>query len=435
MKRIGKSLLAVTVIGAFNGAAYAGNDATTFGHDPVMATPPIESKSLVWYGIIDAMLRDTTNVNAAGQSQIAASQGLFNGTRAGVMGSTDLEGSSLKAIYTLEAGFYIGTGQSDQQGQLFGRQAWAGLQDDAMGTLTFGRQYGNFADAVGAGDIFGERHGNMVYNGATLNNNNSGNTVSENGFFYQELGYRWDNSLLYKKTFGATTLGLMHAMQSSAYTTTPGAPGATGTQVASAVGVGNPDGNTMNAVSLTYAAKLFNVAGGYQSENDLNGFKHNDVGLGGNYTYSDNNAIYASYFNSKYDAGFTRINGTNSEIGGTLKTSREDNVVSLGVNYYVTPKVNLIAASYLDFASNLLVAGDSGQRETLLGLVDYYFAKSADVYVAAAYTKVGGALQGTTIASAITGNGGFGVINPQAGETGNPYGNSTSLMLGFRLRF
>ena len=129
------------------------------------------------------------------------------------------------------------------------------------------------------------------------------------------------------------------------------------------------------------------------------------------------------------------FNGTNSEIGGTLKTSREDNVVSLAVNYYVTPKVNLIAASYLDFASNLLVAGDSGQRETLLGLVDYYFAKSADVYVAAAYTRVGGALQGTTIASAITGNGGFGVINPPAGETGNPYANSSSLMLGFRLRF
>lgn len=434
MKQIRKSLMVVAIVAAFNGAAYAGNDATTFGHDPVATPPPVESKGLVWYGIIDAMIRDTTNVNAAGQSQIAASQGLFNGTRAGVMGETNLEGSTLKAIYTLEAGFYIGTGQSDQQGQLFGRQAWAGLQDAELGTLTFGRQYGNFADAVGAGDVFGERHGNMVYNGATLNNNNSGNTVSENGFFYQELGYRWDNSLLYRKAFGATTLGLMHAMASSAYTTTPGAPGATGTQIASAVGT-NPDGNTMNAVTLTYAGMGYTVAGGAQVENDLNGYRHNDVGLGGNFVYSDKNVAYASYFNSKYDAGFTRINGTNSEIGGTLKTARQDNVFSLGANYYVTPKTNLIAVTYLDFASNLVATGDNGQRSTILALADYYFAKSADVYLAGAYTKVSGAFQGTTTASAITGNGGFGVINPPPGETGNPYSNSTSIMVGFRLRF
>ncbi len=437
MKNRAKSFvigLVIANIEAFSGVVLADDNPITFGHNPVSVVPSVLSNSLVTYGVIDEMMRRTTNVNAAGQAQSAASQGLFNGTRAGIKGTIQLDNSSTKGIYTLEAGFFIGTGQSDQQGQIFGRQAWAGLQDANWGTMTFGRQYGNFADAVGAGDIFGERHGNMIYNGGTLNNNNAGSTVSENGFFYQELGYRWDNSLLYRKNFGAFNVGLMHAMASNAYTTTPGAPGATGTQVASAVGT-QPSGNTMNSVSVTYDVKKYAIAGGYQSEIDMNGFHHNNVGVGGNYMYTDTNGVYVSYFNSKYDTGFTRINGTNSEIGGTLKTSRQDNVYSLGVNYYVTPNTNLLAASYFDFASNLLTPGDSGKRGTILALVDYYFGKSADVYLVSAYTHVSGALQGTTTASAITGNGGLGVINPPAGQTGNPFGSSSSVMAGFRLRF
>lgn len=392
-----KSLIAVAVLGAFAGAAQA-DDAVTL------------------YGVIDAAIRSTSNVNpATGAGYQGFSQGLFNGSRFGLKGSEALD-NGMKAIYTLEAGFTLGTGAGDQQGQLFGRQAWAGFQDDSMGTLTFGRQYGNFSDAIGTGDVFGEKHGNLVYSGNNGNVGfpNQGDTVSENGFMYQEMGYRWDNSILYANKIGPVKFGLMHSFS-----------GQTGGTSPSSLNSGNKE--TMNSVSLGYVSNSFNLTVGYQTERDSTNKTHNDVGFGANFMYAEKSGVYLSYFTSKYDAGFTRIGmGTNSTISGTVNTARQDKIATLSANNYVTDKLNLIGAIYHNGASNVAVAGDSGSRLGELVTLDYYMSKNTDTYVMAAHTRLTNALVGN-------GNGGNAVSAAvPAGTTG---ASVNTVMVGFRHRF
>jgi len=62
-----------------------------------------------------------------------------SGSRWGLKGVEDL-GNGLRAVFQLESGFDINTGNSYQGGRLFGRQATVGLASDAWGQLDVGRQ-------------------------------------------------------------------------------------------------------------------------------------------------------------------------------------------------------------------------------------------------------------------------------------------------------
>jgi len=382
------------------------------------------------YGVFDEALRYTTNVDKAQDHSFGASQGLFNGSRLGFKGANDIDSDS-KVIYALEAGFIMGTGQNDQQGQLFGRQAWLGVQNTTLGTLTFGRQYGVFSDAVGTGDVFGERHGNMIPAGnvgingtgtsvpAGGGQSNYGSTISENGFMYQEMGYRWDNSLIYKKTIDQVSFSLMHSFNvADASTVTPG----------------KSQNNTMSAVALSYNAAGFKISGSYQSEKDLNGNYHTEAGVGTQYMYTEKNGVYFLAFNSKFDPSFVRINGTNSEFGAPGAFGRKDTTVSLSSNYYALENVNLIGALYSNKASNVQAVNDSGTRKGLLVAVDYFMSKNADVYLMGASTNFDGSLVGITPSGAVASkpiNGGLG----SSDGLGNPNTNGKTIMTGFRYRF
>ncbi|MFA5521375.1 MAG: porin [Castellaniella sp.] len=61
------------------------------------------------------------------------------GSRWGLRGVEDL-GNGLRAVFQLESGFLVTTGQSAQGGRLFGRQATVGLHGDAWGQVDLGRQ-------------------------------------------------------------------------------------------------------------------------------------------------------------------------------------------------------------------------------------------------------------------------------------------------------
>jgi len=114
------------------------------------ATGAFAQSSVTVYGVIDISANYTTNQNKAGDAVWSlgdsgaigdAGQGAMSGSRLGLKGEEDLGGGS-KAIFKVESGFTVNNGQSDQQGQLFGRQAFVGLKDKSMGELDFGRQYG-----------------------------------------------------------------------------------------------------------------------------------------------------------------------------------------------------------------------------------------------------------------------------------------------------
>jgi predicted porin len=98
------------------------------------------------YGIVDLGVQwNESGINTGSSSMPNWSQesawsidsGYQSGSRFGLRGSEAL-GRNWSAVFTLEGGFDASTGMSSQGGRIFGRQAWAGLQQSALGTIALG---------------------------------------------------------------------------------------------------------------------------------------------------------------------------------------------------------------------------------------------------------------------------------------------------------
>lgn len=109
--------------------------------------------SISLYGIVDAGFGFTGSQRVAetsgaagrpvvyrGASNLSFVGGTWSGNRWGLKGSEAL-GSGLSAIFQLENGFNMVTGQIGNGKRMFGRQAFMGLTSEAVGTVTVGRQY------------------------------------------------------------------------------------------------------------------------------------------------------------------------------------------------------------------------------------------------------------------------------------------------------
>jgi predicted porin len=107
--------------------------------------------SITIYGIVDAAyVRESGGV--AGTANKITS-GAASASRIGFRGTEDL-GNGLTALFTLETGFRLDTGEVDSSGTIFNRQAFVGLKSKA-GTLTIGRQYTPWHQALAqVGDPF-----------------------------------------------------------------------------------------------------------------------------------------------------------------------------------------------------------------------------------------------------------------------------------------
>ena len=103
------------------------------------------------YGVVDTNIEYATNLPGAtsGSSgnRVSMQSGGLSGSRWGMRGVEDL-GGGLSALFVLESGFASDTGQSQQGGRLFGRQAYVGLKSSTVGQFTFGRQYTTLFDVM-----------------------------------------------------------------------------------------------------------------------------------------------------------------------------------------------------------------------------------------------------------------------------------------------
>src|SRR5215469_10241739 len=113
----------------------------------LVASAAHAQSSVTLYGLIDTSLlySSSARVNAANPSAGGGTQwqefaGSLSTPRWGMRGSEDL-GGGLKADFMLESGFNSTNGTLKNGGDLFGRQAWIGLNASQYGTLTLGRQY------------------------------------------------------------------------------------------------------------------------------------------------------------------------------------------------------------------------------------------------------------------------------------------------------
>src|SRR4029453_5176476 len=138
-----KSLMALAVLGALSGAASAQSSVTLYG---------IVDVGVQWneFGVLQGT---GAGENWSQQSVWGIESGFQSGSRWGIRGSEAL-GKGWNAVFTLESGYDVSTGMSLQGGRLFGRQAWAGLQNDSFGTFVLGR-IATPSSGTGAFDLFG----------------------------------------------------------------------------------------------------------------------------------------------------------------------------------------------------------------------------------------------------------------------------------------
>ncbi|MNK51565.1 Outer membrane porin protein 32 precursor [compost metagenome] len=137
-----KSLLALAVMGAFAGAAYAQSSVTV-------------------YGIVDLGFDSTSNGADSNGRTNGIKSGGQSASRIGFKGTEDL-GNGLKALFQLEAtiqaddgaAFQAATNGSNNGG--FNRFATVGLQSATFGTVLLGRQTSVIKDAYDQIDPFGD---------------------------------------------------------------------------------------------------------------------------------------------------------------------------------------------------------------------------------------------------------------------------------------
>jgi predicted porin len=107
--------------------------------------------SVTLYGLIDTgitYVNSSKTATGGTATLFKFDDGVAKANRLGLRGTEDL-GGGLKAIFVVENGFSAANGRLGQGGALFGRQAYAGLTKDDIGSLTLGRQYSFSTDYLG----------------------------------------------------------------------------------------------------------------------------------------------------------------------------------------------------------------------------------------------------------------------------------------------
>lgn len=95
------------------------------------------SAEMTVFGVVDMAL----DISKQGQGTLKRLQsGADWGSRLGFRGDEELS-SDLKAVFWLESGIGADTGELQQGGRAFGRQAYVGLVSKTAGSFTLGRQY------------------------------------------------------------------------------------------------------------------------------------------------------------------------------------------------------------------------------------------------------------------------------------------------------
>jgi predicted porin len=306
------------------------------------------------YGVIDTSLRYVTNARGANgpASQVSLTQGAMQGSRWGMRGVEDLGGGT-KAMFVVENGFLLNDGTFDQQGQLFGRQAWVGVSNPTYGRLLAGRIYGIPFGVLSDFDPLGI--GNYI----------------ENAYLPRIIGVRYDNTLDYTISRGPVTFELQRSFGGQAGSVVPG---------------------STTAAALTYSDKKLEVAALVHESRDATEKKLVIWGGGVNYAFGSA-TVFALYVNARRDAGFTASSTTGAPLANTSLLSnsttvlgpntqtaqRIDSYFSLGVQYKVTPALFVSAGYFQDNVSHV-VGNEGGKIRTALLNVDYLLSKRTDIY-------------------------------------------------------
>lgn len=368
-----------------------------------MASQANAQSSVTLYGVIEAAIVSQNHASPGGGHVLSlnqAGEGFLSASRVGFLGTEDL-GGGMKARFVLENGFQSNSGRFDQQGQLFGRQAFVGLSGH-WGEFDFGRQYNGAVVAISMVD--------PIFIGAP----------PTNSWLVFLTGQRDDNTIAYTKKFGAFGVNLHFS------------PGGV---------AGSWNARTSFAGGLSYEDHGVVATSEFQQTRDSQSRTAKTWSVGAKYDLGTVR-LYGDYLQSQRDAGFDVSNGgtdygsitnmstaatpaTVAAMGSVFSAARRDQFATLGASYNFTPAFMLLGVFMYDLTS---ASNFSGARKTGYAVADYSLSKRTDVYFAAAYERVNGdwsGLFGTT------------TTNWTGGSSGRLNGASsqTSYYVGLRHRF
>ncbi|WP_250520430.1 MULTISPECIES: porin [unclassified Caballeronia] len=332
--------------------------------------------SVTLYGLIDAGLTYTNSQisgTGGGHSNWEMTSGAVQYSRWGLRGAEDL-GGGVKAIFTLESGFNLNTGQYSANMRLFNRLAYVGLSSRDYGALTLGRQTDSMVDFVAplslTGTEFGGTHFAHPLDNDNLNDsfqiNNAVKYLSPNiagfrfgglyGFSNQAGGFANNRAYSFGISyvagawnFGAGYLALSSSARTPAQLNTNGA--VTDTTGASLQGALTPTGVPLGV--LASSQKTF--------------------GAGVNYTFGPAVAGFV-YSHTKLSQFFqTGLSGTFQNFEGNIR-------------YALTPAVELSGAyTYSRAGGN--GGGGIPHWNQVSAMADYRFSRRTDVYIQGAWQR------------------------------------------------
>lgn len=306
-----------------------------------LATSAAQAQSSVTlYGLLDAGVEYLDNVGASGDSLFRMNTLAHSfASRWGLRGTEDLGGGQ-KAVFTLESGFGIDSGVSQQGNRLFGRQAFVGLSGN-WGQLTMGRQYSSLFYVWLKTDPF------------------LASAYGPGAFDTYLAGPRFDNSIAYLGKFGGFTAHAIYSLgRDNNGSATPTCPG----EVA-----GNSDSCKSWSVGGLYegAGNSWGVGAWYDAQESV-------AAVG-----SDDRYAASGYFTlgqAKLMANFSRRD--NDSTGTSVKS----NLWSVGASYTFSPQWS-IEGAYYDFD----VKGSDADSQLIAARVNYNFSKRTTAYVYAGH--------------------------------------------------
>ena len=330
--------------------------------------------SVTLYGIVDTGIAYVHN-SGGHSSQWKMSSGNLSGNEWGLKGTEDL-GGGLSAIFTIESGFDLGSGQM-QAGREFGRQAFVGLGSTKFGTVTLGRQYDPVTDLLQplTADSY------------------SGMFAPPGDFDNYDDSARFSNAV---KWVSPTWSGLtVEAMYSAG-----GVAGATGSGSVYSAALGYTVGSLSLASGILHVDNgnvRFSARGTSASDSFFNSSVNN--------AYASSRSINVVRAGGQYVAGPVTVGAAYSfseytpDAASTFSRSEKYQNGSVFASWQVSSAFQAIAGyNYTEST------GDSAAKYNQFNLgIDYLLSKRTDIYAAAGYTHASGQ-NGAGAAQAVVGS-------------------------------
>ncbi|OXR50437.1 porin [Pusillimonas sp. T2] len=353
------------------------------------ATAAQAETSVTLYGIVDGginyqQFKGTTSAGNSFKSNYTGfASGVNSGSRWGLKGSEDL-GDGLKAVFQLESGFDLGTGESGQnvtgnETRLFGRQATVGLQSDVWGLIELGRQT-NIASKYFAGvaSPFGTDFGQA----------NIGSAFSAAG------SMRYDNMVMYQTPkFSGFQFGLGYSFNANGSGTPDNAQGQRQDQRAWTTGLRYENGPL--AAALTYD-QLKNSENGLANQSGVTAkawalavsydFEVAKVYAGGGQTrngwFAGNSSLIGADYVDTYDASLTPFGSRN--FNQDLKV----NSYTLGVSAPIGANSMIMASWMMADPSNEGARNWGNDKQNVYSIgYTYSLSKRTNFYALGSYAN------------------------------------------------